>query len=238
MENLYYYTLHEGYPVHSLFSYQFAGLQEADGLQFVTWRDHLGEIHNTEISSSDFTVDDAVYCGSLDPKVTASLTPQITYAGFTLSAMFSYYGGHYMRANVDKWQASGSNYGYKGLEAKGDLSASLLDYWQSGDKTSFIANGYRGATNVVGYSTVQYMDALVVPADYLKLRNIVVGYNFPNSICRRIGINEARLRLQMNNIGTWARNKYDIDPEANNPYYGTPTYKTPRSYTMSLYLNF
>jgi len=230
------YTLHEDYPVHSLFSYDFAGLasDKESNMQYVCWRDHNGEVHQSEIYSDDFSIDDAIYSGSLDPKFTSSFTPELTYAGFSLSAMFSFYGGHVMRANVDQWTTTGSLYGYDG----GAIPASALDYWTSGDDTQYIANGYRGSSNVVGKYDVRYMNTNVVPADYLKLRNLVIGYNFDKNICRRLGMNSIRLRLQMNNLCTWVRNKYGIDPEANHPIYGTPQDKTPRSYTMSLSLNF
>ena len=42
----------------------------------------------------------------------------------------------------------------------------------------------------------------------------------------------------MNNIWTWARNGMSLDPEAVNPSNGYNQLVTPRSYTMSLYLNF
>lgn len=237
MEYLYYYTLHKGYPVHSLFSFQYAGLtfDEKSRTQFVNWCDHAGEVHTSEISTDDFKIEDAVYSGSLDPKVMSSFTPEITYAGFSLSAMFSYYGGHVMRANVNEWNSNyGSIYGFN----SGNVPVSALKYWTSGDPTQYVANGYMGLSKVVGYQNVRYMDTNVVPADYLKLRNMVLGYSFPSNWCRKIGMNAIRLRIQMNNVATWARNKFDIDPEANSPLYGTPSNKTPRSYTMSLHVNF
>ena len=230
------WTLHKGYPVHSLFSYKYAGItKESDSnIQTINWYGADGEKHASEIYSSDFKIEDAVYSGSLDPKVMSSFTPEITYGGFSLSAMFSYYGGHVMRANVDQWSGwIGSEYGYKG-----SVPASALNYWTSGSETEYLANGYLGGSNIIGGSYTQYMDINVVPADYLKLRNLVLGYSFPKNWCRKIGMNAIRLRLQMNNVCTWVRNKYDIDPEANSPTGGTPLNKAPRSYTMSLHVNF
>lgn len=84
----------------------------------------------------------------------------------------------------------------------------------------------------------QYGSHNVVPADYLKLRNIVLGYTFPNQLTRRIGINEARLRVQMTNVATWVRNSAGKDPEAVNAFDGTNRDKAPRQYTFSLFLNF
>ncbi len=139
-----------------------------------------------------------------------------------------------MRVNADEWSSNyGSSFGYRS-----GVPASALNYWTSGSDTEYIANGYLGGSNVVGGMYAYYMDINVVPADYLKLRNIVLGYSFPKNWCRKIGMNSVRLRMQMNNVGTWTRNKFDIDPEANMPTSGNPSRKTPRSYTMSLHVNF
>ena len=80
-------------------------------------------------------------------------------------------------------------------------------------------------------------DSNVVHADYMKFRSLVLSYNFDPKLCRKIGLNDIRLRVQMNNIATWARNGRGLDPEAVNPYTGTNTNLAPKSYTMSLYLN-
>lgn len=228
------HTLHEGYPIHSLFSYQFAGMANNDNNQSYSWRGADGDIHTSDITSGEFKVEDAVFCGGLDPKVTANFTPEITYRGFSVSAMFAYYGGHYMRACVNDWSTTGSACGYDQVDY--NIPAAYLNYWNVTDKTLYPANGYLGGVNITG--NPQYMDTNVVPADYLKLRNIVLGYNFSRSICNTLGINQLRLRFQMNNVATWVRNKFDIDPEANDPVSGMDLNKTPRSYTMSLYVNF
>ena len=64
-----------------------------------------------------------------------------------------------------------------------------------------------------------------------------MGYNFNRKICKKLGVNELRLRVQMNNAATWVRNDLGVDPEANIAISGQTTDKTPRSYTMSLYIN-
>ena len=237
-ENLNIWTLHEGYPVHSLFSVKYAGItyDEDTKIQYISWYDKSGEKHTTQLDSDEFTVEDGVFSGSLDPKVMSSFTPEITYAGFSLSAMFSYYGGHYMRANVDNWTTNGSSYGYS--NRLGVMPVSALDFWTSADPTQYVANGFMGMSNVIGKYGIQSLDCNVVPADYMKLRNVVLGYSFPKNWCNKLGINSIRLRIQMNNVCTWVRNKYDIDPEANSPTSGTTRDKAPRSYTMSLHLNF
>ena len=223
------YTLHEGYPIHSLFSYEFAGLKRDGNVFNYTWRDREGNIHDSNLYSTDFTADEAIYSGSLDPKFVSSFIPEITYGGFSLSAMMTYYGGHKMRADTERWDSAGNWYGYTA-----NTTSSALDFWRNEEDTSFAPNGYL-SSSING--TYQFADCNVVPADYLKVRNIVLSYTFPQRLTRRIGVNELRLRAQMNNVATWARNSLGLDPEAVNPVSGTNNYKTPRSYTFSLFIN-
>ena len=235
-EALLYYTLHEGYPIHSLFAYRFAGMVNEDNIQYFSWVGADGQIHTSDINSEEFTVDDIVYCGELDPKYMAGFTPEISYAGFTLSAMISYYGGHYMRARVEDWSSDGNQYGYYQPGEVDAFPSAYLNYWRNEDKTLYPANGYLGGQNIVG--DYRYMDTSVVPADYIKLRNIVLGYEFPRKLCQQIGVNTLRMRIQANNLATWTRNNLGVDPEANNPTTGINLLSTPRSYTMSLSINF
>ncbi len=225
------YTLHKGYPIRSLFSYAYAGINEDKGIQHYGWYDKAGNVHYTDINSEDFTVEDIRYSGSLEPKVALSFTPEITWQGFTLSAMFAFYGGHVMRGHIEDWTSDGSQYGYRILNYVEAVPSSYLNYWtQLGGNIP--ANGYPGNTNVVG--DYQHLDANVMPADYLKLRNLVLGYEFSKSVCKRLHFNTMRIRAQINNLWTWARNGHGIDPEACDPTSGTTLLPTPRSYTMSV----
>lgn len=236
-ENLDYRTLHEGYPVHSLFTFRYAGAERKTILQYMKWYKHDGGESSAFISSKDFTVEDAVYSGSLDPKWVGSFTPEVTWNGFTLSAMLSYYGGHMMHCNSQDWTTYGSAYGYN--NNMGVIPSSYLDYWNAEDKTNLLANGYQAQTTAsMSTLALRYLDTTVEHADYMKVRNIVLGYSFPHNVCGKLGIQALRIRVQMNNVTTWARNKKGIDPESVNPLTGNNMLKTPRSYTMSLQATF
>ena len=229
-------TLHEGFPVNSLFSYDFAGMVTEDKMQYFSWKDHNGNIQTANIDTDFFTPEDIVYCGSLDPKVVGSFIPRFSWQRFDLSVMLAWYTGHVMRANTEAYTSEGSMYGYNGLSEIEAVPSAYLNYWRTGDASLYVANGYAGGTNVIGYG--QYMNANVVSADFMKIRNIVLSYQFSESICKKLRIEELRLRFQVNNLCTWARNNQNIDPEANNPYWGTKSLKVPRSYTFSLFFSF
>lgn len=228
--------LHKGYPVNSLFSYDFAGMVSDGRMQYYSWRDKEGNIHTSDINSEEFTPEDIVYSGSLDPKWIGSLTPTVRWNGFSLSAMLSGYAGHVMRADCDSWTSDGSQYGFGSLSVIDAVPSGYLDYWRSGDATAYPANGYPGGSHVIGNGTLGNQN--VVPADFLKVRNLVFGYQFSDKICRALRMTDLRLRFQANNLCTWARNGRDIDPEANNAISGTRTLRTPRSYTFSVFFSF
>ena len=229
-------TLHEGYPANSIFSYDFAGMVSEGNMQYYSWRDHNGNVQTANIDTDFFTPDDVVYCGSLDPKVMGSFMPRVSWQRFDLSVMLAWYTGHVMRANTDWYTSEGSMYGYNGLAEIDAIPSAYLNYWRAEDPTLYPANGYAGGSNVIGYG--QYMNTNVVSADFMKIRNIVLSYGFSESICKKLRLDELRLRFQINNVCTWARNGLGIDPEANNPISGTRSLKTPRSYTFSLYFSF
>lgn len=228
-------SLHKGYPLHSLFSFDYAGLIEQNGTYFLGWRDKNGEVHTESIGSGTFTVEDAVFSGTYTPKVSGSLTPEITWNGFSLSAMFNFYGGHYMRTDNEVWSNSiGNGAGYKPVFGDGAVSKELLRYWEGDPDVP--GNGYF-TIKYSNMSAARYRSSNVEHADYVKLRNIVLGYEFDKRLCARIGLNNLRLRFQINNVCTWARNSKGLDPEAVNLLTGSHLNTTPRSYTMSLFFN-
>lgn len=225
--------MHENEPVNSLYSYRYAGMITENGVQTYGWYDSKGKVQAVNIESDNFTTADVIYSGCLDPKITMNLTPELTWKGFSLSAMLAYYGGHVMRAGMEDWSHYGSQYGYSNMDEP--VPAAYLNYWQAEDKNTTIANGYPGM-NTIG--TPSYIDCTVVPADFLKLRYIVLGYNFSKQFCQSLGIGGMRLRIQMNKVATWVRNSMNVDPEAVDPYSGYAIAKPRKSYVMSLSINF
>lgn len=225
----------EGFPVNSIYSYMFDGVRYDDeGFQSIYWRGADGEVHDTDISKSSFTVDDVVFSGGLDPKWSGSFTPSISYGNFTLSAMTAFYLGHYFRPNYNKWTyTSSTSYG-------SSAPREYYAYWQASEseRANMIGNGYMMSKCSFMPQYVYYADQNIAHADYLKLRNIVLSYSFPTSICRKIGMSALRLRLQANNVATWVRNGDGIDPERVNAATGVWSVGTPRSYTISVNAKF
>ena len=230
-------SLHEGFPLNSLFSIDYAGLIDVDGTKFVGWKDSEGNVHTESTGSGVFTIEDCIFSGTYTPTWSGSIMPELRWNGFSLSAMLNFYAGHYMRTDNDVWNNSiGNGSGYKSIFGNAAVSRDLLKYWEDGTD-EVPANGYMQIHNGSNISAGRLRNTNVEHADYMKLRNVVVGYSFDKKLCRKIGLNDLRLRFQANNLWTLARNKYGIDPEAYNIYSGYHSYKTPRSYTVSLFFN-
>lgn len=217
--------LKQGYPLNSLISLDYAGLVKEDKMIYGTWRDHTGEVHNTSTSSADFTIEDCIFSGTTTPKWTGGFTPEVKWNGFTLTGMFSFYGGNVMRVSPIIWNTT---YGYDGK-----CPESALDYWNGVEGA--IPNGYQAKylkNGTIGSADFRNVEK----GNYLKFRSLVLNYDFENKLIRRLGINDLRLRFQIDNLCTWVANSAGWDPEGTTLVNGRPM-KQPRSYTMSLYFN-
>ena len=228
------HVLQEGCPINSIYAFRFAGFEkdENDYWQLLWYRND-GSISNTRIFS-DLQPDDVVFAGGLEPKYTGSFVPEFTWKGFSLTAMLAYYGGHYMRANASEWD-KGS---FLGCGNYGKTLASSLRYWEDPESGLYMPQGVASSYMNIETQGLPFIDQCVFPADYLKLRNIVLAYELPKDFCRKCRVASARLRFQMNDVATWVKNDLGIDPEANNAWTGYSQNEMPKSYTISLNIHF
>lgn len=228
------HVLREGNPINSIYAFRFAGFEKDNNDYWqLAWYRADGTTSTTGIYSQ-LNPEDAVFAGGMDPKFTGSFTPEITWNGLSLTAMFAYYGGHYMRANASAWQPNVSFMG----AGNSSTYASALDFLRNPEAGIYFPQGVANSYMNIEGQGLPFIDQCVYPADFLKLRNIVLSYELPEEWCRKCRMTSARLRFQMNNVATWVKNDLGIDPEANNAWTGSTLNETPKSYTISLSVNF
>jgi len=210
----------EGFPVRSLFSLKFAGLT-ATGLQ--SWYAADGRII-PDVGILSQAPGSVYFTGQADPKYTYAMENQLAWKGFSLNLMMVYYGGHHMRANqvqinpgpgpvpvrswyLNAWTPTNTNTNVPGIW-EFNAAASLQPIAQNNT------------------------DIFVHAADFLKIRNFVLGYDLPRTAVTKIGLNNVRLRFQVNNLpAIWKSNDIGIDPE-------TLGIRLPTSYVFGLNFNF
>ncbi|WP_245971217.1 SusC/RagA family TonB-linked outer membrane protein [Sphingobacterium puteale] len=224
----------KGSSYNSIMAYRYGGM--VNGYPY--FLDQNGESNvvfdenGTPTSIKDITSPDAlVNMGTLFPKYTGSINQRLRYKAFDLSAMFVFSGGHKLRKDaIDLASDKLTNAGLINRWAEGadnDYPRLLVDY---PDKLR---------TDASKLSTLwRYSDKQIVSADYIKLRNVAVGYQLPKQLAQKAGMQNVKLTLQVNNLWTWSAAGDDIDPEAYSLNSGTRNLPLAKSFLMGLSLTF
>lgn len=209
----------EGYPTSALWSYRFAGISSETSEQGSTlWYIENG---NTAHQATTYGVDILEYSGQTDPKNIIGIDNTLTWKGFSLGILMAYYGGHKMRVLT---QDEYSTMPYTALPSY------FLNAWTPDNPTMTPALGqyFKGSTSSEETANA---NIAIQDADFLKIRNIVIGYSFPQEWCHSIGINHLTLRMQINNPkAIWTKNNQGIDPE-------TLGVRNPSSFVFGLNIN-
>ncbi|HEY8389143.1 MAG TPA: TonB-dependent receptor, partial [Parasegetibacter sp.] len=192
----------QGYPVRSLFSYKFAGLTD-DGSQ--AWYAEDGRII-PGVTIQSATPGSVYFTGQADPKHTFAMENQVGWKGFSLNVMMVYYGGHHMRANQVQ-----INPGPGALPVR----SWYLDAWTPSNKNTTIPGIWQYNTANATQPAVQNnTDIFVHRADFLKIRNLVLGYDLNKDLVSKIGLDNLSLRFQIDNLpAVWKSNDIGVDPE-------------------------
>lgn len=217
----------KGYPLKSLFSYRYAGLNAANGKVLVY--DKEGNERN---NVTDVT--DLVYSGTRIPKYTASLMNKLGWKNFELSFLFVHYGGHVLR----RVTADIMN-----TYPTANVHNTILNRWQKpGDELKKdVMPGIQQLSVTTDILTWTAADYNVRKADYIKLREVGLSYKLPGAWINKHKIQDATLTFQINNLYWWASNG-DIDPEAyslrHNSHTPHLTLREPTTYAIGINLIF
>lgn len=166
------------------------------------------------------TAKDKKIIGSKLPSFTMSLGNTFTYKSFTFSFLLNGVFGAWkemMDYNFDRWS---SKYNY----------ISGMDYWTPENPTNAMTSpGY------VPYDKHSFYKKM----NYVRIKNITLGYNLPKTILNPIGISALNVNLSVNNLYTFSniKNVMNFDGTDYNASIAT-CYPTARSYMFGLNLTF
>ena len=222
-----------GYPVRSLFSIDFQGLNDQGLPTFIN--------ENGELTISTFNFQDRenrdylVYEGPTDPTVTGSLGNVFQYKGFKLNVFITYAFGNVVRLDPVFSRK------YSDLDA---LPKEFVNRWtQAGDEAftniPVIADKrmdendsyLRRAYNAYNYSTER-----IAKGDFIRMKEISLSYDFPKSFIAPLKLNNLSVKLQATNLFLiYADKKLNgQDPEFFNT--GGVAAPMPKQFTMTLKL--
>ena len=210
----------KGKPASALWSYRFAGISDQQGEkgQTLFYIEDGGTAHSAQSHSTSILE----YSGQSEPKVIMGMDNSVRWNGFSFSILMAYYGGHKMRALAET-EAFASSW-------SSAVKSYFLNAWTPEHPTNTPGIGRYASLSLA--SEPSYSNTAIHNADFLKIRNIVLGYDFPQEWFRGTGINRLSLRFQIDNPKyLWVANKVHVDPE-------TLGLRNPSSYIFGLNLSF
>jgi len=190
----------QGYPVRSIFSIQFKGLNP-EGLP--TFLDQDGNISTTGIyfqtSDEEKLRNCLVYSGSADPTDTGSFGNMFKWKGLSLNVFVTYSYGNVVRL-PRVFRASYS-----------DLTATpreFINRWTvPGDeeKTNIpVIASRRQNTNdshlSYAYNAYNYSDVRIAKGDFIRLKEVSLGYEFSKRTVQALKVSNLSLKLQASNL--------------------------------------
>ena len=210
----------KGYPVYSMLSYKWAGLNPVNGNPRGYLNGMLSEDY-AKLIGPETRVEDLVYSGSSMPKYTLALGNTFEYGPFSLTFRLSGKFGYFYRRE---------SLSYNELFARRQGNADFADRWQNpGDelRTNVPSMVYPFVSNRDNF--YQGSEATVAKGDHTRLQYLNLKYNL-----KLKGSTASNLEIYFyaNNLGIlWQADHYGIDPD----YLQYPPSKT---YAIGLRANF
>ena len=225
----------EGYPVRALFSVPFAGLN-GEGLPTFTNWDGTTTVSGIYFQDSKKEqLDFLKYEGPTDPTTTGSLGNIFRYKGLSMNVFITYSFGNVVRLDPvfkayyndltstpkefkNRWMTAGE-------EKTTDIPAIATQRQNWNDTDLRIA-----------YNSYNFSTARIAKGDFIRMKEISLGYDFPKSLYGAIGLNNLSLKLQATNLFLiYADKKLNgQDPEFFNT--GGVAVPVPKQFTLTLRL--
>lgn len=216
-----------GEAYYSYYLYEYAGVDPETGNALYYINDGTENARNTttEISEANRTI-----VGKHDAVVEGGITNTLRWKCVDLGFTFTYsLGGEAF--DYATWQHSdGGSYLYNGAVPAG---YDIDDMWSGPGDTGAVLPKFE-----YGSSSTSLSSRWLMPTDYLRLKNLTLGFSFPERLIRKAGLNKARVYFSGSNLFTWKSDKLVVDPEM--PVSGVCTFETPayRTFTFGFELNF
>ena len=215
-----------GKPYYSYYMYEYAGVDPETGFESYYINDGTENARNTttDISKANKTI-----VSHHEPKLEGGLSNFIKwkFIDFNFTLTYKLGGDSYDYAT---WLHD--NGCYYALYGAIPSYYKLEDMWQKkGDNAKL-------PKFQVEYGKRILSSRWLMPNDYLRLKNLTLGFSAPKEWINKLGLSKARLYFSANNLLTWKSENLYVDPET--PVDGLCTFEMPalRTYTFGIELSF
>ncbi|MFX0555420.1 SusC/RagA family TonB-linked outer membrane protein [Maribacter sp. CXY002] len=189
-----------GQPIQVFYDYEKIGIWQANEEAAALAADNKvpGEIKLNDLNGDGvITPDDRKIIGDGVPDFYGGFNNKFSYKGFDLGVFFVFRQGHTVQSNFHA--GNNSLFGrYNNLD---------VDYWTVDNPTNAYPRPNENQESPRNGSTLRYFDG-----SFLKLRNVSLGYNLPDTIVEKLSMEKLRISLAGQNL--WFTSDYDTyDPE-------------------------
>ncbi len=227
----------EGYPVGSIFSIPFAGLNEEGLPTFYneTGARTIGEIDFQERQNTSWLK----YEGTVDPKHFGSLGNTLSYKGWNLNVFLTYAFGSVVRldpvfaSEYDDLRAMPKEFDNRWV-AVGNEARTNVPVIASREQVYRLGSQVPRQDLSIAYSAYNYSTARIAKGDFIRLKEISLSYDFPQAWAKALFVSNLSLKLQASNLMLLYADKRlnGQDPEFLNA--GGVATPLPRQFTMTL----
>ena len=187
-----------GHPVNTFYLVRYKGINPDTGE--AEWLNSSGE------PTSNYSSNDRVIVGSAIPKISGGLTNTFSWRGFDLSALFTFVQGNHIMYDDLTFMYNPLNLGGFNLEPR------LLDYWTENNRNSFAPKLNGDTQGIFAQRSTQQLRK----GDHIRLRNLSLTYNLPQSLLEGTKIvRNARIYAMMQNWVTFSHLEDGLEPEVN-----------------------
>lgn len=218
-----------GERLDSFYLVEYAGVDSANGdaLYYKNTLKADGTLDKT--TTNDYSEAQKIVAGSSTPNWIAGLTNTIEYKNFDFSfTLYGEFGGNLYNSGGKFMSTSGGN-GYD------NQTVDQMNRWQNPGDITNVPQARLGKGNGAEEST-RYLEK----NDFVRLRNLSLGYSFNKSLINALGVN--KLRIYVSAINALTFTKYSgYDPEArsdtNRGGGGSTFYSAPPAKTVTFGIN-
>ncbi|SDE57347.1 TonB-linked outer membrane protein, SusC/RagA family [Mucilaginibacter pineti] len=217
----------EGQPLGIFFAPEFAGADPNNG-------DALYYVNKTpgdRTTTTDYNLANPVVIGNPNPKFIAGLNNTLSYKGIDFSFLLQQVNGNQIYNGAGQYMSTSGDNGYD------NQTIDQLNAWTTKGQITMVPQARLGASTGISPSS-RYIDN----GSYVRLKNIVLGYNFPKAMLAKAKLQSVRVYVQATNLATWTKYK-GWDPELNSDAFsgnitqGYDFYAAPQAKTITFGVN-
>lgn len=232
-----------GYPWRSFYVYRTAGIfQSEDEVAKYVYKDPQtgeskiiqpnakpGDVRWVDTNNDGVINDkDKVMMGSYEPRHTFAFGATANWRGFDLSVMFQGVAGNYIYNGM-------KHIGMKGADGA-NMVTDVLGAWDFNPNSRYPRLPLQTDSNS-NYSN--FSDLFLEKGDYLRMKNLTLGYTVPKSLLQRAGLEDVRLRAYVSIDNVFTITGYSgMDPEVGNFGVDRGVYPMSRFFNFGVNINF